>query len=72
MNNSRYRDTVYGLGLCNMKLLDRNKRTVMVINDESTDYDWNGGGSTMRNLSITINNSLFGIDEEIHGFKTFY
>lgn len=72
LTNSRYRDTVYGLGRCTMKLLDKNKRTVMIINDDATDYDWIGGGSVSRKISIFINNSLYDIDQDIHGFKVFY
>ena len=37
-----------------------------------TDYDWNEGGTTTRNNCIKVNNWLFGIDTNIHGFKTWY
>lgn len=55
-----------------MKLLDRKKRTVIVINDKATDYDWNGGGSMKRKLSIFVNNLRYGINPDVHGFKVFY
>ena len=64
--------TVYALGRVNMILTDRNRGTVKIVNDEATDYDWNVGGGSIRNTFIQINNTLFGINPQIHGFKTFY
>lgn len=64
--------TVYALGRVNMVLLSREYGFIRVVNDNATDYDWNEGGGTRRNLSIQINNFLFGIDPEKHGFKTYY
>ncbi|MBD5265260.1 MAG: hypothetical protein HDS48_07040 [Bacteroides sp.] len=70
--NSRFRDTVYGLGRCEMMLLDRTNRTVKVIDGNANDYDWNLGGESHRNTAIIINNYIFKINPDIHGFKTFY
>lgn len=64
--------TVYALGRVNMILTDRNRGTVQIVNDEATDYDWNVGGGSKRNTFIQTNNTLFGINPQTHGFKTFY
>lgn len=64
--------TVYALGAVDMILLDRNQRTVQVVNNNATDYDWNTGGSKKRDTFIRINNTLTGISPQIHGFKTYY
>ena len=55
-----------------MILTDRNRRTVKIVNDEATDYDWNVGGGFKRDTFIRINNAMFGINSKRHGFKTFY
>ncbi len=34
--------------------------------------NWNVGGGNRRNTFIRINNTIFGINPQIHGFKTFY
>ena len=72
VSNSTLLATVYALGRVNMILTDRNKGTVKIVNDEATDYDWNVGGGSKRNTFIHINNTMFGINPQIHGFKTFY
>lgn len=41
-------------------------------NDNATDYDWNVGGGRKRNAFIQANNSIYGIDPNKHGFKTYY
>lgn len=64
--------TVYALGRVNMILTDRNRGSVKIVNDEATDYDWNVGGGSRRDTFIQINNKMFGINPQIHGFKTFY
>ena len=64
--------TVYALGRVNMILTDRDRGTVIIENDSATVYDWNVGGETKRNLAIKLNNSLFKIDTQKHGFKVFY
>lgn len=64
--------TVYALGAVDMILLKRNQRTVQVVNNSATDYDWNTGGSKQRDRFIRTNNFLTGINPQIHGFKTYY
>ncbi len=64
--------TVYALGFVNVILLDRKLRTLSIVNDAATDYDWNTGGDNTRQLFIKTNNFLFGIDPKKHGFKAFY
>ncbi len=46
--------------------------TVKIVNNSATDYDWNVGGGSKRDSFIRTNNSLFGINPQIHGFKTYY
>lgn len=64
--------TVYALGAVDMVLLDKNQRTVQIVNNSATDYDWNTGGTVKRDRFIRINNTLTGINPQIHGFKTYY
>ena len=64
--------TVYALGRVNMILQNKDTRTVKIVNDSATDYDWNLGGSFMRNTFIINNNRLTGIDPHKHGFKVYY
>lgn len=70
--NANLMCTVYALGRVNMILTDRTLRTITIVNDAATDYDWNLGGGFKRNVSISINNLAFRINPKIHGFKTFY
>ncbi|MEE3486276.1 MAG: RHS repeat-associated core domain-containing protein, partial [Bacteroidales bacterium] len=70
MSEKRY-GTVYALGRCNMILRNRNARTVTIVNDEATDYDWNGGGAGYRNDFIEWERKRKGLDDR-HGFKVFY
>ena len=70
--NPRLLSTVYALGRVNMVLKNREQRTVEIINDIATDYDWNVGGGKKRNSFIRINNYLFKLNPNIHGFKTYY
>jgi hypothetical protein len=64
--------TVYALGAVDMILLDRNQKTVQIVNNSATDYDWNIGGTVKRDRFIRTNNFLTGINPQIHGFKTYY
>ena len=64
--------TVYALGRVDMILTNRTQGTVRIVNNSATDYDWNEGGGSKRNTFIHINNSIFGINPQIHGFKTYY
>lgn len=64
--------TVYALGRVDMILTNRAEGKVKIVNNSATDYDWNVGGGSKRNAFIRTNNVLFGINLDIHGFKTFY
>ena len=64
--------TVYALGHVNLVLENREQKTVSVVNDNATDYDWNNGGSLMRRVSIKTHTFIHGIDPSKHGFKTYY
>ena len=70
--NGRLRDSVYALGVVGLQLVSRSECTVRIINDEATDYDWNGGGSMIRSWAIGANNLIFGLDSNKHGFKVWY
>ena len=70
--NARLRSTVYALGRINLILLDKEMRTVKIVNDEAAVYDWNYGGSKKRNDALRINNTIFGINPDIHGFNVYY
>lgn len=72
LTNSTLRGTVYALGKVDMKLLDLEAKTVKIMDTGRTDYDWNYGGSLKRNAALFINNVCFGINNNIHGFKTYY
>lgn len=65
------RNTVYALGRVNMILLNRNSRTVKIVNDEATDYDWNTGGGSWRNFFIDFERKRATLNNT-HGFKVFY
>lgn len=72
ISNPKLLSTVYALGVVKMVLKNREQRTVEIINDEATVYDWNVGGGKKRNYYIQTNNFIFGIDPQIHGFNTYY
>jgi len=72
LRNLTLRSTVYALGVVDIELTDRAKRTVCIVNNNKTDYDWNYGGNIIRNLAILLNNCIFNIDPQKHGFKTYY
>lgn len=69
--NETLRGTVYALGAVNLILTDMDNKTVRVVNDEATDYDWNRGGGAVRDAAIRIERKRTGINDT-HGFKTFY
>lgn len=72
IGNPELMATIYALGRVDMILTNRSQGTVKIVNNSATDYDWNVGGGTKRNAFIRANNALFGINPQIHGFKTFY
>jgi RHS repeat-associated protein len=69
--NETLRATVYALGAVNLTLTLRNAKTVTVVNDAATVYDWNRGGGKVRDAAIRLERSRTGINDT-HGFKTFY
>jgi len=71
VTNETLRATVYALGYVNLTLTDRNNKTVKVVNDNATDYDWNRGGGKVRDAAIRLERARTGINDT-HGFKTFY
>ena len=70
--NGKLRDSVYALGVVKLQLVNRAERTVKIVNDSATDYDWNGGGGFVRSFAINTNNLIFGLDSKKHGFKVWY
>jgi hypothetical protein len=68
--NQDLRSTVYALGRVYLTLVDATGK-VKVVNDEATDYDWNGGGSWMRRSLIFGEKLRAGLTDN-DGFKTFY
>ncbi len=67
----KLRSTLYALGRVNIFLINEEARTVRIVNDEATVYDWNTGGGFTRNLFIKAERLRTGINDT-HGFKTFY
>ena len=65
------RNTVYALGRVDMILVNREQKTVRIVNNSATDYDWNLGGGAKRNLFIKAERRRAGLNDT-HGFKTFY
>ena len=65
------RNTVYALGRVDLILLSREHRTIKIVNNEATDYDWNVGGGKYRNLFINLERGRTGLEDN-HGFKVFY
>ena len=65
------RNTVYALGRVDMILVNKKQKTVRIVNNSATDYDWNLGGGTKRDLFIRAERRRAGLNDT-HGFKTFY
>ena len=76
VGNETLRATVYALGRVDMNLLDNNGN-VSIVNDfnqpsrRATDYDWNTGGTGLRNILIRAERARAGLNDT-HGFRTFY
>jgi hypothetical protein len=70
-NNETLRGTVFALGRVDMILTSRLNRTVTIVNNPATDYDWNTGGRWHRAALIRLNRGIAGLDDS-HGFRTFY
>ncbi|HMQ09012.1 MAG TPA: RHS repeat-associated core domain-containing protein, partial [Saprospiraceae bacterium] len=71
VGNETLRGTVYALGRVDLILTDRENKTIQVVNNSATDYDWNTGGGPVRNAAIKIERARTGLNDT-HGFKTFY
>jgi RHS repeat-associated protein len=69
--NETLRGTVYALGRVDLILTNRENKTVQVVNNSATDYDWNTGGGPVREAAIKIERARTGLNDT-HGFKTFY
>ena len=70
VGNGTLRATVYALGRVDMNLLDNNGN-VSIVNNNATDYDWNTGGTGLRNTLIRAERARAGLNDT-HGFRTFY
>ena len=53
-------------------MTNKDTRTITIVNDGATDYDWNEGGSIFRDGLIKMNNYYYNINPNKHGFKTYY
>ena len=71
-SNNKLRATVYALGRFDAILTSKDNKTITVVNNSAADYDWNEGGSWIRDMFIKVNNLYYNINPNIHGFKTFY
>ncbi len=69
-NNTTLRATVYALGRVDMQMT-RYPDQVRIINNAATDYDWNTGGSFLRNTLIRAERARTGLNDS-HGFRAFY
>ena len=65
------RATVYALGRVDMILENRQMKTVSIVNNSATDYDWNLGGGAKRDAYIRAERWRVGLNDT-HGFKTYY
>ena len=71
VTNETLRGTVYALGAVDLTLTNRDNKTVTVVNNSATDYDWNRGGGKVRDAAIRLERARAGLNDT-HGFKTFY
>jgi RHS repeat-associated protein len=71
VTNETLRATVYALGAVDLTLTNRDNKTVTVVNNSATDYDWNRGGGKVRDAAIRLERARAGLNDT-HGFKTFY
>ena len=69
--NERLRATVYALGRVNVTLQNPVLRTISVVNDKATYYDWNQGGSFVRKFAISLKQMRTGLNDT-HGFRAYY
>ena len=71
INNPTLRATVYALGRVDLILHDSKTRSVSIVNNKATDYDWNKGGSLGRKIAIQLERYRTGLNDT-HGFKVYY
>ena len=69
--NPTLKSTIYALGRVNLFLVHAETREVKIVNDAATDYDWNTGGSWIRNKLILNERRDKGLNDS-HGFKVYY
>ncbi len=69
--NSKLRATIYALGRVNLILENAVMKSVRVVNDNATDYDWNTGGGSVRSTFINAERARTGLNDR-HGFKAYY
>ena len=69
--NERLRATVYALGRVNVTLQNPVLRTISIVNDKATYYDWNQGGSFVRKFAISLEQMRTGLNDT-HGFRAYY
>ncbi len=77
MRNPTIASTVYALGRIDMVLINKEAKTVQIVNDfnkdydRATDYDWNSGGGFMRSTAIAIEKRRASIPKNA-GVRVFY
>ena len=69
--NKRLRATVYALGRVNVILQNPVMRTISIVNDKATIYDWNRGGGFIRSNAISLERMRTGLNDS-HGFMVYY
>ncbi len=75
--NPRLAASVYALGRVNMMLLDRDAKSVIIVNDynqtsnRATDYDWNLGGNKVRSTAVKVERMRARIPDNA-GFRVYY
>ena len=69
--NSTLRATVYALGRVDIVLQNPVMRTIRIINNKATIYDWNKGGGFVRSSAILLEQLRTGLNDS-HGFNVYY
>ncbi|MBR5907789.1 MAG: hypothetical protein IKZ50_05285, partial [Bacteroidales bacterium] len=64
-------NTTYALGRFNASVSNYSKKTITIINDSATVYDWNKRGGFVRDLLIRTERYLNGLTDN-HGFNVYY
>ena len=77
LTNPTIASTVYALGRIDMVLLNKEAKTIQIVNDynkdhgRATDYDWNSGGGFIRSSAIAIERRRASIPASA-GVRVFY